>query len=57
MYTRALRPPVNVIQPSDPNAAHCILKFDPSQLAPGNGAARNRSRADTVRGARSTPPY
>jgi hypothetical protein len=57
MCTRALRPPVHVIQPSDPNAAHCILKFDPSQLAPENGAARDRSRADTVRGARSTPPY
>jgi hypothetical protein len=57
MYTRALRPPVPVIQPSDPNAAHCILKFDPSQLAPGVVPQETAPGADTARGARSTPQY
>jgi hypothetical protein len=55
MGTRALLPPVHVIQPSDPNAAQYILKFNPSQLAPGTVPQETAAGADTVRGARCRP--
>jgi hypothetical protein len=52
-----LFPPVQVIQLSAPDAAHCMRKFGPAHWAPGTVLQSTAPGAATVRGWRLALPY
>jgi hypothetical protein len=56
-YTRALFPPVQVIQLSEPYAAHCMRKLGPAHWAPLTVLQSTAPGAATVRGWRLALPY